>query len=105
MKDVSLLFLGFIVGCVFSLLFTKQEVKRQLSKNEPVKVETKIEVKYVLGEKKECEDKGGNLDIRKDYTGYDYTLGKFSGYDYSVTCTRYYEEGNKYIVEIFDYKI
>lgn len=93
------------VLCFLLGIYVYQFIKLNNVKPE-VKVETKTEVKYLLGEKKECQDKGGELDIRENYTNYDYTLGKFSGYDYSVTCTRYYKEDNKYITEtIFDYKI
>lgn len=94
MKNVLLVFIGFVVGTVSVFLFITHGVEKQLGKNEPVKVETITEVKYLLGEKKECEDKGGEFDINE-----------FPFY-YRISCLKRYNEGNKSITEtIFDYKI
>ena len=70
------------------------------------KPEVKTEVKYILGEKKECEDKGGEFDIRRNFENFNESEGRFEEMTHSLICTKYYEEGNKYITEtIFDYKI
>ena len=139
MKNVLLVFIGFVVGTVSVFLFITHGVEKQLGKNEPVKVETKpeedierakksfeefttsihdlsskevimpkpevkTEVGYLFGEKKECEDKGGLFQIDPDFTNY--VMGTGYTDDYSVTCIKKYQEGNKNITEtIFDYKI
>ena len=94
MKNVLLVFIGFVFGTIAVSISITHGVEKQLGKNEPVKVETKTEVKYILGEKKECRDKGGEFDINE-----------FPFY-YRISCLKRYNEGNKSIIEtIFDYKI
>lgn len=69
------------------------------------KVEPKTEVKYLLGEKKECQDKGGRFIVNffnQDTPEY---IPK-SDYSFELKCIKEYTEGNKDITEtIFDYKI
>lgn len=78
----------------------------------------KTEVIYLLGEKKECEDKEGrfivnfsNLDIPRKYTPNPNeiiftTRSRINDYSFELKCTKEYTEGNKDIIEtIFDYKI
>lgn len=104
MKNVLLVFIGFVVGTIAVSISTTHGVEKQLGKNEPVKVETKTEIKYFLGEKKECKDKGGLFQIDPDFTNY--VMGTGYTDDYSVTCIKKYKEGNKSITEtIFDYEI
>jgi len=104
------------VLCILLGICVYQLIKLNNVKPE-VKVETKTEVKYLLGEKKECQDKGGNFRVSffnvenlPEYTskpGEIYVRGFLrSDYDYSLTCIKKYQEGNKDITEtIFDYKI
>lgn len=109
MKNVLLVFIGFVVGTVSVFLFITHGVEKQLGKNEPVEidsfsVETKTEVKYLLGEKKECKDKGGEFYvIRNTFSAWSTSTEE---YDYRLSCDKYYTEGNKRITEtIFDYEI
>lgn len=82
--------------CFLLGIFVYQFIKSNIVKP-PVKVESITEVKYLLAEKKECEEKGGIFHINP-YATYPK--------DYKISCKKSYEEGNKIITEIiFDYEI
>lgn len=104
MKNVLLVFIGFVVGTISVSLFIKQKIENQSIAIPKPSVEVKTEIKYILGEKKECEEKGGEFYvIRNTFSAWSTSTEE---YDYRLSCDKYYTEGNKRITEtIFDYEI